>query len=100
MYTSELAKYPPTTDFGQTSRILVVEDEELIREMIVLALEEEGYGVLTANDGRAAVDVLKGGDPNATDTPFDLVVLDLMLPHINGLDICRLLRHQGNPVPI
>ncbi|BAZ05989.1 response regulator transcription factor [Calothrix sp. NIES-3974] len=100
MYTSELAKYPPTTDFGQVSRVLVVEDEELIREMIVLALEEEGYGVVTANDGRTAVDLLKGGDPNSTDSSFDLVLLDLMLPYINGLDICRLLRHQGNPVPI
>lgn len=100
MYTSQLTKYPPNTDFGQTSRVLVVEDEELIREMIVLALEEEGYGVITAYDGRSAVDLLKGGDPNATDTPFDLVLLDLMLPNINGLDICRLLRHQGNPVPI
>lgn len=100
MYTSELAKYPPTADFSQTSRILVVEDEELIRDMIVLALEEEGYGVVTANDGRAAVDLLKSVDANPTNLSFDLVLLDLMLPYINGLDICRLLRHQGNHVPI
>lgn len=59
MYTSESTKYSPTTDIGQRSRILLVEDEELIREMIVLALEEEGYGIVTAADGRSAVEQLK-----------------------------------------
>ncbi|WP_026732421.1 response regulator transcription factor [Fischerella sp. PCC 9605] len=100
MYTSESTKYPPTTDIGQRSRILVVEDEELIREMLVLALEEEGYGVVTATDGRAAVEQLKSFESNSGEATFDLVILDLMLPQINGLDICRLLRYQGNPVPI
>lgn len=100
MYTSEPAKYPSTTDIGQANRILVVEDEELIREMVVLALEAEGYEVLTATDGRSAIESLKCFESNSGEALFDLVVLDLMLPHINGLDICRLLRHQGNPIPI
>lgn len=100
MYTSELTKYPPRTEIANTSRILVVEDEELIREMLVVALEEEGYGVVTASDGRTALEYLKNFEPNSVEVVFDLVILDLMLPQINGLDICRLLRHQGNPVPI
>ncbi|MBR8834628.1 MAG: response regulator transcription factor [Stigonema ocellatum SAG 48.90 = DSM 106950] len=100
MYTNESTKYPSTTDLGQRSRILVVEDEELIREMLILALEEEGYGVVTASEGRSAVEYLKSFDPTSGELPFDLVILDLMLPQINGLDICRLLRYQGNPVPI
>ncbi|MBW4572793.1 MAG: response regulator transcription factor [Tolypothrix carrinoi HA7290-LM1] len=100
MYTSELTKYPPRTEIANTSRILVVEDEELIREMLVVALEEEGYGVVTASDGRTAIEYLKNFEPNSGEVVFDLVILDLMLPQINGLDICRLLRHQGNPVPI
>jgi two-component system phosphate regulon response regulator PhoB len=100
MYTSELTKYPPRTEIANTSRILVVEDEELIREMLVVALEEEGYGVVTASDGRTALEYLKNFEPNSAEVVFDLVILDLMLPQINGLDICRLLRHQGNPVPI
>jgi two-component system phosphate regulon response regulator PhoB len=100
MHTSESTKYSPTTDIGQRSRILVVEDEELIREMIVLALEEEGYGVVTATDGRSAVEQLKSFEANLGEPTFDLVILDLMLPQINGLDVCRLLRYQGNPVPI
>ncbi|KOP26259.1 alkaline phosphatase [Hapalosiphon sp. MRB220] len=100
MYTSESTKYSPTTDIGQRSRILLVEDEELIREMILLALEEEGYGVVTAADGRSAVEQLKNFEANLGEPTFDLVILDLMLPQINGLDVCRLLRYQGNPVPI
>ncbi|MBF2006765.1 MAG: response regulator transcription factor [Chlorogloeopsis fritschii C42_A2020_084] len=100
MYTSESTKYPPTTDIGQRNRILVVEDEELIREMLVLALEEEGYGVVTATDGRSAIEQLKNFEISSGEPAFDLIILDLMLPQINGLDICRLLRYQGNPVPI
>ncbi len=101
MYTTnEPTKYSPSAEFGQTSRILVVEDEELIREMLVLALEEEGYEVITAGDGRVAVENLKNSEPNSGEPGFDLVILDLMLPQINGLDICRLIRHQNNPVPI
>ncbi|MEA5513874.1 response regulator transcription factor [Nodularia sp. UHCC 0506] len=100
MYTSESIKYSTRAEIGQTSRILVVEDEELIQEMLAVALEEEGFGVITAPDGRSAVEYLKNCDPNSGEPPFDLIILDLMLPHINGLDICRLLRHQGNPVPI
>jgi two-component system, OmpR family, phosphate regulon response regulator PhoB len=100
MYTSESTKYSARTDIGQTSRILVVEDEELIQEMLVIALEEEGFGVITAADGRSAVEYLKNLETNSGELPFDLIILDLMLPQINGLDICRLLRHQGNPVPI
>ncbi len=100
MYTSESIKYSTRAEIGQTSRVLVVEDEELIQEMLAVALEEEGFGVITAPDGRSAVEYLKNCEPNSGEPPFDLIILDLMLPHINGLDICRLLRHQGNPVPI
>lgn len=100
MYSNELSKYPSNTEFVQTSRILVVEDEELIREMLLMALEGEGYVVVTASDGRSAVDYLKSNESNSSENNFDLVILDLMLPQINGLDICRFLRQQGNPVPI
>ncbi len=100
MYSNELSKYPSSAEFVQTSRILVVEDEELIREMLLMALEGEGYAVVTASDGRSAVENLKANESNGSENNFDLVILDLMLPQINGLDICRFLRQQGNPVPI
>lgn len=100
MYTNESTKYARAADIAQKNRVLVVEDEELIREMLVLALEEEGYEVDTATDGRFAVEQLQSFDANNNEAAIDLVILDLMLPQINGLDICRLVRHQGNPVPI
>ncbi|TAE61283.1 MAG: DNA-binding response regulator [Nostocales cyanobacterium] len=100
MYTTELTKYAAKTEIGKTSRILVVEDEELIREMLVVALEGEGYEVIIATDGRSALEHLKNYESDFGEPVFDLVVLDLMLPQINGLDICRIMRHQGNSVPI
>lgn len=99
MLTRELTKSPPRAEIGQMSRVLIVEDEDLIREMLALALKAEGYAIATATDGQTALALLQSAQPNLG-FPFDLVVLDLMLPQINGLDICRLLRHQGNPVPI
>jgi len=83
-------------------RVLVVEDEELIRETIALALGEEGYEVLVAEDGRVALDLIhKTRQVDDSESyQLDLVILDLMLPGINGLDLCRLIRHEGNHVPI
>jgi two-component system phosphate regulon response regulator PhoB len=100
MFTRELTKSPPKVEIGQMSRVLVVEDENLIREMLVMALEAEGMKIATATDGRTALALLQSAEPTLGDFPFELVILDLMLPQINGLDICRFLRHQGNPVPI
>lgn len=83
-------------------RVLIVEDEELIRETIGLALAEEGFEVVVAEDGLAALDIL-GGTLNPARKPaqdISLVILDLMLPGMNGLDLCRLVRHQGMDIPI
>ena len=82
------------------NRILVVEDEDLIRDMITLALEEEGYEVICASSGQEALNLLQNEETNNLNSRVSLIVLDLMLPQVNGLDICRLLRYQGNIVPI
>jgi two-component system, OmpR family, phosphate regulon response regulator PhoB len=74
--------------------VLVVDDEELIRDTVALALGDEGYTVVVAEDGRQALELARQSEC------VDLIVLDLMLPHINGLDLCRLLRREGNGVPI
>ena len=84
---------------NQTNRILLIEDEELIRDMIAVALEEEGYEVQTTNNGRNALTLIQKGLSDSEFIP-DLIILDLMLPEVNGLDICRLLRYQGNITPI
>jgi two-component system phosphate regulon response regulator PhoB len=100
MLSLDISQSPHSDDLGYTTRILVVEDEDLIRDMVVLALKEQGYEVVTATDGRTALSLLQTPEATATDPIVDLVVLDLMLPQVNGLDICRLLRYQGNTVPI
>lgn len=69
--------------------ILVVEDEPSIREVVCLYLERAGYAVLEAPDGERAVELLDSQH-------VDLVVLDLMLPEIDGFDITRYLRDQGD----
>ncbi|HEY9671798.1 MAG TPA: response regulator transcription factor [Waterburya sp.] len=100
MLSLDLPQSPSRPELAQAARILVVEDEDLIREMLVLALEEEGYEVITAVDGRAALALLQESESTDKEFPFNLLILDLMLPQINGLDLCRLLRYQGNFVPI
>jgi len=74
------------------SRILVVDDEAQIVRVLRGYLEKAGFTVLTAYDGEEALRVARQESP-------DLVVLDLMLPGIDGLDVCRLLRKETN-VPI
>ena len=90
----------PETELSSKNRLFLVEDEDLIRDMIVVALKEEGYEVNTAIDGRSALNFLQNNQANSSEFAPDLIILDLMLPEINGLDICRLLRYQGNITPI
>ncbi len=70
------------------SPILLVEDEPNIARGLVFNLEEEGYRVAHVETGEAALDLVHR-------EPFDLVVLDLMLPGINGLEVCRLIAPVG-----
>jgi two-component system phosphate regulon response regulator PhoB len=72
------------------ARLLVVEDDDTIRETVSEAMELEGFAVTAATNGQSAFDLLNR-------ERFDLVVLDLMLPGMNGLDLCRQLRQASNP---
>jgi two-component system, OmpR family, phosphate regulon response regulator PhoB len=100
------SKNPSLSSFPEASRILVVDDEALISETVSLALTEEGYDVTTIQDGRSALALLIPGLQNQRESkklqslPFDLLILDLMLPGVNGLDICRLLRREGSNILI
>lgn len=91
MLLTEQAPWVPKNTEGC---VLVVEDEAIIQDAIALALSEEGYNVLLAEDGYKALQIAK------TAPRLDLIVLDLMLPSINGLDLCRILRHEANSVPV
>lgn len=84
-------------------RILIVEDEDLIRDTIALTLSEEGFDVVAVADGRQALEILQSSlkdSPAGKASDLDLVILDLMLPYVNGLDLCRLIRREGNSIPI
>jgi two-component system, OmpR family, response regulator RegX3 len=74
------------------TRILVVEDEESLADTVRYNLEREGYAVAVAADGRRALERFRDESPS-------LVILDLMLPEIPGLDVCRQIRQISN-VPI
>jgi len=74
-------------------RILVVEDEIKIAQFIKRGLKEEGYAVDVANDGEQGHFLLCSNE-------YDAIILDLMLPKIDGLTLCRTLRKEGNQTPI
>jgi two-component system phosphate regulon response regulator PhoB len=75
---------------NSAARLLVVEDDDTIRDTVAESLEMEGFAVTAATNGRSAWDLLSRES-------YDLVVLDLMLPGINGLDLCRQLRQSESP---
>ena len=85
-----------------SKKILIVEDEELCRESLAIALAEEGFQILVAENGEVACQKLLGAaDGSQKPVPdISLVILDLMLPGMNGLDLCRLIRHRGLDMPI
>src|ERR671917_652733 len=74
------------------ARILLVDDEQAVQTLLTYPLRKEGYEVVGALDGQEALDRL--GDAN-----FDLVVLDVMLPKLDGFDVCRQIRARS-AVPI
>jgi DNA-binding response OmpR family regulator len=73
-------------------RILLVDDELSVQKLLAYPLRKEGYEVVSALDGREALDRLRDGT-------FDLVVLDVMLPRLDGFDVCRQIRAKST-VPI
>ncbi len=74
------------------TRVLVVEDEQSLREPLVYLLEKEGYEVVDAADGNAAIEMFRANNP-------DIVLLDLMMPGMSGNEVCRVIRQTSN-VPV
>jgi DNA-binding response OmpR family regulator len=72
-----------------TARILVADDDPKHAQLIRLYLEREGHQVLTVGDGRAALDQARARRP-------DVVILDIMMPLVDGLDVCRILRSESD----
>src|SRR5947209_11363954 len=74
-------------------RVLVVDDDPQLREALTRALELDGYDVSTASNGAKALDALGDRRP-------DVAVLDVMMPYVGGLDVCRTLRERRDRLPI
>jgi two-component system, OmpR family, response regulator MprA len=74
-------------------RVLVVDDDPQLREALSRALELDGYDVSTASNGVKALDAISSARP-------DLMVLDVMMPYVGGLDVCRTLRERKDRLPI
>ena len=75
------------------ARILIVEDEEKIARFVTLELEHEGYQVEHAADGRTAVDL-------ALERDYDLILLDVLLPQLNGMEVLRRIRKENERLPV
>ncbi len=75
------------------NKVLIVEDEEAIVEILKFNLQKEGYETLEALDGETGLSLAREADP-------DLILLDVMLPKMNGFEVCGALRADGRAVPI
>jgi len=75
------------------NRVLVADDDKAVRESLARALTLEGYSVSSVNDGGKALEMLRVDE-------HDALVLDLMMPVIDGLTVCRVLRSEKNRIPI
>ncbi len=76
-----------------SKKILIVEDEEHIAEGLKLNLESNGFETTIASDGGTALELWRNGT-------FDLIILDVMLPGIDGLEVCRTIRDEGGRIPV
>jgi len=74
-------------------KILLIEDDERLSKLIKKGLEEKGFEVIPVYDGEMAIKLFDNEH-------FDLIITDLILPKMNGLDICKAIRKNGNKVPI
>jgi two-component system response regulator MprA len=74
-------------------KVLIAEDDRAVRESLARAMHLEGYEVVTANDGAAALESVRAESP-------DIAVLDVSMPAVDGLTVCRVLRSEGNTLPI
>ncbi|WP_439678083.1 response regulator transcription factor [Embleya sp. MST-111070] len=83
----------PAADTGTPPHILVVDDEPAVREALESSLRFEGYRVTLADEGVAALTAIAGDEP-------DLVLLDVLMPRMDGLTACRRLRARGDTLPV
>ncbi|WP_053375266.1 response regulator transcription factor [Paenibacillus sp. FJAT-27812] len=74
-------------------KILIVDDDSLVRELISIYLQNEGFVTVEAEDGKKALAIVEESD-------IDLVILDIMMPHLDGWDLCREIRNRSSDIPL
>ncbi len=82
-----------TSPQSLTHRILVAEDDPEIRQALERILSYEGYAVVTVNDGAAALEAISAHEPDA-------ILLDVMMPFVDGISVCRKIRDRGDKTPV
>ena len=75
------------------ARVLVVDDDDIVRDVVAYKVTNMGHDVATVADGEAGLDAARSGR-------FDLMLLDLLMPRMSGLEVCRALRAEGNAIPV
>lgn len=96
MFSPELSKASSPADISAAGQILLLEHENPWQDVLSIGLKEQGYYVVVAQEGRDVLPSLQAAASSLSNFPFNLLILD----SINGLDLCRMLRHQGISVPI
>jgi len=96
MFSPSEARLEPMSINGKangTARILIAEDDRAVRESLLRALQLEGYTVAAANNGAEALDAVRQAEP-------DVLLLDVSMPLVDGLTVCRVLRSEENQLPV
>lgn len=88
-----LRQFLGITRYSSSMKILIAEDDRAVRQSLERVLDFEGYEIVVAEDGPEALEAVKRHEP-------DLVLLDVMMPHMDGLDVCRRMRSKGIATPV
>ncbi len=93
MFALEFARLAATSSSDRKFKVLVVEDDRTLREALRYNLVADGYDVVVADDGSEGLVSARQDDP-------DVIILDLMLPTLSGIEVCKALRRDGSIVPV
>ncbi|MDJ0556026.1 MAG: response regulator transcription factor [Microcoleaceae cyanobacterium MO_207.B10] len=96
MFSPDLSENLSRSALKISSKVLLLDTEELFRDMLALALQEQSYEVVIAPDGRSVIPTVQKYSSIQCEKAFNLLIVD----SVNGLDLSRMLRHQGNSIPI
>jgi CheY-like chemotaxis protein len=101
--TAEAPGYEAAPGYVKAKRILLAEDDGEMRDLLIEVLEADGYEVMGTSDGLELLTNLDEGAPQALNRPVegvDMIITDIRMPWVNGLDVLRILRERDREVPV